>query len=96
MTVSVCGVNYKIEYVDVIDESCEGIVHGEIDYTKGIIRIKNGLPKDIERQVIIHEIVHGILFNVGKSKMTEDEEFVQLLAVGIFTSGFDIRIEEND
>lgn len=82
--VVICGVPYKIVYDDVIDEECEGIVQGKILYSKCEIHIKKGLQPELEKEVLIHEMVHGILVHLGKSDMSGNEELVQLLAHGIY------------
>lgn len=86
MQVTICGIDYTIERVPVIDEGVEGIVQGQIHYSQGKILIKDGLPKQIEEEVLIHEIVHGILNHIGESELAENETFVQGLANGIYNS----------
>ena len=83
MTVDICGIPHEVKYVDSIDEELDGITQGKILYSKGIILIRKDLPKEIENEVLIHEITHGMLMHLGKHDMSSDEEFVQLLAHGI-------------
>lgn len=86
MKVIICGIVYTVEHVPVIDEGVEGIVQGQIHYSQGKILIKDGLPKQIEEEVLMHEMIHGILNHIGKSELAEDETFVQGLANGIYNS----------
>ena len=94
MQVTICGIDYMIERVTVIDEGVEGIVQGQIHYSQGKILIKDGLPKQIEEEVLTHEIVHGILNHIGESELAENETFVQGLANGIYNSGLLLNLEE--
>lgn len=82
--VTICGIPHKIIYDDVIDEEYGGVVQGKIIYSKCEIHLKKGLTKELEEEVLIHEMIHGILIHLGKSELSDDEEFVQLLAHGVF------------
>lgn len=82
-TVNILGVPFKIEEVDVIDESREGITQGKIKYTKGVIYLRKNQPDAIKRQTLIHEVIHGIFIQIGRDDLSEDEALVQTLAVAI-------------
>lgn len=94
MTVKICGIPYEVEKVPVIDESTEGIVQGQIEYSKAKILIKDGLPQGIEYEVLIHEMVHGILNHIGQTELRDNEDFVQRLANGIYNSGLQLLVKE--
>lgn len=43
---------------------------------KGIIELVSDLPKQIKEQTYCHELVHAILFSMGKQQADHDEQFV--------------------
>ena len=51
------------------------------------------MPKELYTQTLIHEIVHGMLVNIGRNDLSENETFVQTLAMAINLT-FDLRGEK--
>ena len=88
--VKICGIPYKIIEVPVIDEDEEGITQGKILYSQGKILIKKDLPKKLKKQVLYHEIIHGMLVLLGYTQQSADEVFVQSLTTAIFQI-FDLK-----
>jgi len=43
---------------------------------KGIVELLKDLPKPIKEQTMCHELVHAILFAMGKPQAEHDETFV--------------------
>ena len=82
--VNICGVKFKVSERKVIDEPQEGIVQGMVEYSKAKIYLKKGLPKRLKEPVLYHEIVHGILIQLGYDKLNEDETFVQQMANALY------------
>lgn len=82
--IKICGVPYKIKEVDVIDEADEGIIQGKIIYSQGLILIKKGLPKKLKKSVIFHEVLHGILVQLGYNEQSADETFVQSVSNAMY------------
>lgn len=80
--VKICGVNYKIKQKQSIDndESIQGIIY----HTKAEINVKKNMPKDLKESVLFHEIVHGILTNLGYAELNTDEQFVQCLSNALY------------
>lgn len=93
--VDICGISHEIERVLVIDESLEGVTQGKIVYSEAKILVKEGLPVNIMREVIIHEMLHGILNHIGQQELSCDENFIQALANGIYNSGLYLDIKED-
>lgn len=86
--VNVCGHIYDIvECEDVFD--VDSTHFGKIDYKQGIIYVNKDLTSPLKKEVIIHEMVHGILFHIGQDEKSQDEEFVQAMANAIY-QGFQI------
>lgn len=81
MKIEICGIPFKIKEVEVIDEQIEGVTQGQILFSKAKILIKKKLPKKLKRQVLFHEVLHGILVQLGYNELSEDETFVQSLSV---------------
>lgn len=46
---------------------------GQIQYKKLEISLDDSLPEQLEDQTLIHEIVHGILFEAGYPNHEEDQ-----------------------
>lgn len=92
-TVKICGIPYKIIEVDYIEGNDRVI--GEISYDECIIKIRKGQFPEYEKQTIIHEIVHGMLVQIGRNDLSNDETFVQTMALAI-SQTFDLRLEDNE
>lgn len=89
----ICGIPYQIVEKETVDE--DGGCLGRILYRDCVIEIRKGLPKELYTQTLIHEIVHGMLSNIGKNDLSDNEEFVQALAMAINLT-FDVKEENND
>ena len=90
MTVNICGIPHEVKIVDDVDPKEQGMVLGEIDHEIPCIRLKSGMSKELTKETLIHEMLHGILVHLGYTKLSNDEQFVQALANGIY-HGFEIR-----
>ena len=91
-TVNICGIPYKIEYCD---ENFSYDDHfGRIVYSEGVIRINKNCSKEMRKEVLFHEIVHGILFHTGQY-VHNDEPLVQALANAIYQM-FELKGEKQD
>lgn len=55
----VCGIKYKVRYVNEIKKDLDLL--GYVDIHNGIIWIKKSVKKEIQKQSLIHEILHIIL-----------------------------------
>ena len=76
-TINILGVDYELHYVDSI--SRDSLRIGEIDYLQQKILILNDLGMDLERVTILHEVVHGILSQLGFEE-ENNEHLTQSLA----------------
>lgn len=89
MKVNICGIPHEV--IKVKDDFTASANHlGEIRYLECKIYINDKLPKELEKETICHEMVHGILVHIGKQEMADNEEFVQALANAI-TQGFEVK-----
>lgn len=60
-TIKIGEINYKVKIVNECDEDNLNI-DGKIVFPKQGIRIKKGLEKQYEENVLLHEVMHGILW----------------------------------
>jgi len=92
--VNICGIDHKIiEKEDVFN--AVDTHFGQIDYTKSIILINSELSEQQKHETLCHEILHGILIHIGKTELSQDEEFVQCLANAIHQS-FGVKLKEDN
>lgn len=94
-TVKICGIPHTIIEREVIEGNGSGTILGQITYCDCIIEIRKNLPPEMYRQTLIHEIVHGMLTMIGRNELSEDETFVQSLALAI-SQTFDLKEDNND
>ena len=82
MTIKICGVPHKvIECEDKFDVDAH---FAQIDYKECEIRVNKDMSKNAKEEAICHEIVHGMLFHLGYSEQSQDEQFVQALGNAIY------------
>ena len=77
------AINYRVEETDepiLIDRKECG---GGVFYNESLIKIGNFVKGDAKTKVLMHEIVHAILFERGMIEASDDEQLVEELAKGI-------------
>ena len=72
---------YKVEPC----ETMSGLLLGEIDYEKQTIQIKTSVASDIQRETLVHELIHSVLLHTGELDKNNDEPFVMRLAAALTT-----------
>ena len=77
-TVDILGIPYEV-----VTEEMEDGEDGCISPRKQRITLREGMCEDKCAQVYLHELVHGILDQLGYSELYEDEHLVQGLAIGL-------------
>lgn len=82
--INICGVPFKIKQVNVLYEEDAGITQGDIQYSKAKIRVCKRLPKQIKERVLYHEILHGMLVQLGYNDLSNDETFVQCFSNAMY------------
>lgn len=92
--IKICGIPYKIIEKECI-ESSSGRCLGLITYDEGTIEIRKGQQPDYYKQTLIHEVVHGMLVMIGRNDLSEDETFVQSLALAI-SQTFELNIKTSE
>lgn len=69
--VKIMATDYKIEEVEQIDKDRR--ILGEIDYINQTIKLEKGLPNELKKEILLHEILHGILEKLGFDALNNDE-----------------------
>ncbi len=77
-TVIVLGIPYTVER-----GGCEPDESGYCSPTKRVIGIREGLCREQEEQVFLHELIHAVLTGLAYDEEYENERLVQGLAVGL-------------
>lgn len=81
-SVRIGGMDYAVEYVqDLHDDT--GKLDGRIHHGRTTIQLDAGMSDQGMDQALLHELVHGILTQLGKQKISRDEGLVDALAYSI-------------
>jgi len=78
--VNIFGIEYTIRQ-DKDEYLGANSLLGEILYSEQEIYIKSTLSADRKIKVLVHEVSHGILFEVGAIKGAGDESIIHLLGI---------------
>lgn len=81
--VQIDSVNYRIEETDtpiIIDRHECG---GGVFYNESLIKVGNFLKGDAKTKVLMHEIIHALLYERGMTEASADEILVEELAKGV-------------
>ena len=76
--VNILGIQYAVELADMEDGE-----DGCISPRRQTITLSKGLTREKVEQTYLHELVHGILDQLGYLDLHEDEHLVQGLAIGL-------------
>lgn len=80
--VNICGIPYDVVLCDDLFASTETNL-GQIVFSEAKIKINSNAAPPVQEQTLVHEIVHGMLTNLGFAEDSADEQFVQSLACAI-------------
>ena len=75
-TVEICGVSYEVEFVN--DQYC-GQNMGKSDFLNAKIFIRKNMPRQVQENVLLHEIMHICYRNGYLSKDDGEERVVEVL-----------------
>jgi hypothetical protein len=80
-TVNICGIPHS---VILCDDNFDTDLHlGQISYASATIKINRNVSEAMQMQALIHEMLHGMLIQIGRNEESNDECFVQSLANAI-------------
>ena len=86
--VNICGIPHT---VNLCDDNFDTDLHlGQIRYAEAEIRINKNATEAIQMQALFHEMLHGMLVQIGRNEESQDECFVQSLSNAMHQS-FSIR-----
>lgn len=79
MYINVCGVKYQIIQLEDVDNnpSCLGLCI----YKDSLIQLKQGLSFERKKQILIHELLHAMMYEAGYEE--HDEGLVNNLSIVI-------------
>lgn len=86
--VNICGMPYTVkECEDHFDSDCHC---GLIIYSECLIKINKNMHEEMKKATLCHEIMHGILLNIGREDLSNDENFVTALGNAIYAT-FEVK-----
>lgn len=86
--VNICGMPYTVkECEDHFDSDCHC---GLIIYSECLIKINKNMHDEMKKATLCHEIMHGILFNIGREDLSNDENFVTALGNAVYAT-FEVK-----
>ncbi len=86
--VNICGMPYTVkECEDHFDSDCHC---GLIIYSECLIKINKNMHEEMKKATLCHEIMHGILLNIGREDLSNDENFVTALGNAVYAT-FEVK-----
>lgn len=76
-SVHILGLTYSVAFEDLESDD------GYISTRRQAIAISSQISEEKAEQVLLHEVIHGILDQLGYLDLYEDERLVQGLAIGL-------------
>ena len=80
--IDILGLRYQVNYVDCVNK--EDPRKGEINFLTNEIRIDRTMPKDLQEQTLLHEVIHAIGDALGIDELVNNENTVQSLASALY------------
>lgn len=74
--INICGIRWCIDFVD--GDYCENNM-GKTNFAQSKIFINKDLPKDVQENVLLHEIMHICYRNGYLCKEDDEERIVEVL-----------------
>lgn len=90
-TINICGVPHTIKLVE--DGFCDNSLLGQISFKDAEILINSASVEAVQKEILCHEIMHGILNHIGRQDLSNDETFIQALGNAVYQS-FEPIIDE--
>ena len=80
--VKIFGETYEVIEQEIIDNMVEKI--GLIDHMQNKIYIKKSISEDKKKVTLIHEILHGVLSQLGFDEEHDNEHLIDSLATALY------------
>lgn len=81
-SVRVFGIPYTIEKHDRITVDGQN-ADGSVTYNTALIEIVDGMPLEVERVVVMHEVLHAMFKAQGQNEYRSDENLIEAVAHGV-------------
>lgn len=81
MTIDILGIPYEVIQTERVGRT--EVLLGQIDFLTQTIRIDKSLPLERRQEVLIHEVLHGILEIIGLDEVL-DEQATQMLGIALY------------
>jgi hypothetical protein len=72
--IKVGHVTYKVGFVKDLKGSCNEKLYGTMNHESAVIKIAHGMNKDLEQEVVIHEVLHAAMRNHPHNFLSSDQE----------------------
>lgn len=79
--IKIGSITYKVMYHDQLLDEDDNPLNGQIDFDELIIHMDKSLKKELNKVILIHECIHGILNNAGQED--HDEQYINIISYGI-------------
>ena len=89
MKVRIFGMEYRVERFSQHDPTDSAM--GRAIMSRGLIRLSDSMPKDVEEETLLHEVVHLVADQAGVA-LTEPQ--VAVISLGLYTAGVRVPVEE--
>ena len=80
--IKILGIEYKLEEVEQVNKNQR--LFGEIDFVNQTIKIEKDLNEDRKKQVLLHEILHGICEQLGIEEINNNETLIQSISSALY------------
>lgn len=74
----ILATQYDVEEVEQIDKYSRLL--GQIEYTEQKIKIDKNISEDLKQEVLLHEVLHGVLEKLGYEEINNNEQKVHSIA----------------
>lgn len=86
--VNICGIPYTVKECE--DHFDSDYHCGLIIYSECLIKINKNMHEEMKKATLCHEIMHGILLNIGREDLCNDENFVTALGNAVYAT-FEVK-----
>lgn len=80
--VKILGLTYRVQEVDVVDKT--ETLWGKIDHQEQVIRIDAEMSDERKGLTFFHELLHGVLAELGYDQLNNNECAVQSISAALY------------
>ena len=93
MMINICGTWFGVDEQENLYDN-DGALSGQIDMDRAEIHLDVRLSEEAKNATLCHEVLHGLLENIGRSDLSNDEQFVTALGNAI-NGAFKVKEQEH-